>query len=154
MSEIVESMPWKEKVADAVRYLGTHEQVDCPLRHYFLPGVYIREITMPAGSFIIGKIHRTRHFNIIQRGRCSLVSESGTEDLTGPLTFVSEAGVQKALYIHEETVWSTVHLTEERELEALEAALIEADPSYPLFERAEERAAIAAAAQILISVEK
>jgi hypothetical protein len=153
MSEIVEATPWKAKIANVVEWLGTQEQVDCPLRHYFAPGVYIREIFMPAGSFVIGKIHKTEHFNVVLKGKFSIVSEDRTETFEGPYTFVSKAGVQKALYIHEDTVWQTIHLTTERDLDSLEAQLVEPDPSYPTFPRTEERAAVAAAARLELQLE-
>lgn len=127
--------------------MGKLPQVRMPLKHYFAPGVYIREILMPAGTYVIGKIHKTEHFNIIQKGRLNLVNEDGSAtELCGPTTFVSGAGVQKAMYILEDTIWSTVHITNERNMEALEAEIIEADASYPVLERTEERLGIAHAA--------
>lgn len=148
LKEIVKVVPsWKDKVDFLIHKMGALPQVDCPLKHYFAPGVYIREITMPAGSIVIGKIHKTEHFNIIQKGCVTLHGEDGSHEmLTGPLTFVSKAGVQKVLYIHEDTVWSTVHLTENRDLESLESELIE--PSdYFGFNRTLERIKIAEAAK-------
>lgn len=144
---LIVATPWREKIAILTRGLGTIPQADCPLKHYFAPGVYIREIFMPAGAIVIGKIHRTEHFNIIQKGRVRLISEDADQELTGPFTFVSKAGVQKVLEILEDTIWSTVHLTEERDLEKLEAALIEPDDSYPQLERTAERLAIESAAR-------
>jgi hypothetical protein len=135
------AMPWRQKIKTIVQEMGKMEQVECPLRHHFLPGLYIREIFMPAGSVVIGKIHRTRHFNIIQSGHVSLVDESGTTDLFGPCTFVSEAGVQKTLYIHTDCTWSCIHLTHNKDMESLEDELIEPD-NYPVFDRTTERAAI------------
>lgn len=138
---------WREKIATLVQGFSELPQIECPLKHYFAPGVYVREIFMPAGAVVIGKIHKTEHFNIIQRGCVSLISENGEREvLRGPTTFVSGAGVQKVLYIHEDTVWSTVHVTDERDLEKLEAQLIE-PADYPLFDRSHERAAIEAAAE-------
>lgn len=131
-------------IAEATAVLAKLPQVECLLTHYFLPGVYLREICMPAGSIIIGKIHKTRHFNIIQRGKVRL---HGAGTLEGPYTFISEPGVQKLLYIEEDTVWTTVHLTNETNLEALERELIEPDASYPELDRAMERAAIMQAAK-------
>lgn len=126
-----DNLDWRGKVAVVIQGLAKLPQCECPLKHYFAPGVYIREITMPAGAIIIGKIHKTEHFNIIAKGRVSLVSEDHTQLLEAPVTFISKPGVQKVLYIHEKTVWSTVHVTEERDLDRLEAALIEPDDSYP-----------------------
>lgn len=146
IANIDPQLSWREKLAYLVERMGSQMQVECPLKHYFAPGVYLREIFMPAGSVVIGKIHKTEHFNIIQKGRLSLIGEGESHVLEGPCTFVSKAGVQKVLYIHEDTVWSTVHLTTERDLERLESDLIEPDSSYPLVDRSNERLAIAEAA--------
>lgn len=146
MMEVVEAgLSFSQQLKVIISHMGTMEQVPLPLKHYFAPGVYIREIFMPAGTIVIGKIHKTEHFNILLQGRCSIVSENDTHELKAPLTFVSKAGVQKALYIHEDMIWQTVHLTDERDLDKLEAQLIEPD-GYPVFDRSEERAAIKAAA--------
>lgn len=142
-----DTQEWREKVGTVVRELGIHPQVECPLKHLFAPGVYIREIWMPAGSIVIGKIHKTEHFNIVQKGRVSVFSPNcAREVIEGPVTFLSASGIQKVLYIHEDTVWSTVHVTEDRDLERLEAALIES-ADYPCFDRELERRAIELAAQ-------
>lgn len=145
---------FKHDVAELTRELAKMPQAECTLKHHFLPGVYLREITMPAGAFIVGKIHKTRHFNIIQRGRVKLYGAGHEPLVLGPCTFVSEPGVQKVLYIEEETVWTTVHLTNETNLEALEAELIEPDASYPELDRAIERAAIMQAARPLLETPK
>lgn len=137
---------WSAKIRAAMVAGGVMPQVECTLKHFFLPGLYLREITMPAGAVIIGKIHRTEHFNIIQRGRVLLATSEGVEEL-GPCTFVSKPGVQKVLHILEETVWTTVHVTSETSLAALEQELIVPDECYPLINRDAERAAIAMAAR-------
>lgn len=99
---------------------------DFALVHTFAPGVYVRQITMRAGLLVLGRKHRTRHVNIISKGRVAFrVPGEPVHVVDAPYTFVSEAGVQKLLYIHEETVWTTVHPTEETDLTKLEALLIE-----------------------------
>lgn len=149
MTDVVEiptGLTHAQKIAFLVRELGTREQVECPLKHYFAPGVYLREIFMPAGTIVIGKIHKTEHFNLIERGSCFILHPDGShEKLIAPSVFVSKAGVQKVLYILEDMVWRTIHVSAERDLEKLESELIEAD-DYPVFDRAAERKAIAEAA--------
>jgi hypothetical protein len=118
-----------EKITFIVQELQEMDQVECPVQHRFAPGVYLREIFMPAGTVVIGKIHKTEHFNIIDKGRCLIVHDDGTRDeLCGPMTFVSKAGVQKVLYILEDTLWKTIHVTEETDLVKLESLLIEPPP--------------------------
>jgi hypothetical protein len=145
VSELVKN-DWKQMVSCLTDNLATIEQAECPLKHYFTKGVYIREIFMPANTVVIGKIHKTEHFNIIQKGRLIIVHEDfRKEELVAPMTFISKAGVRKVLYIIEDTVWSTVHLTDNRDLETLELELIEPE-NYPVFDRTHERKMIEVAA--------
>lgn len=126
ISSVMEGLTYSQKLAYLVQELGKREQVDCPLKHYFAPGVYLREIFMPKGTVVIGKIHKTEHLNIIEKGQCSILHRDGTDEiLQAPVTFVSKPGVQKVLLIHEDTVWKTVHVTQETDMTKLEEILIE-----------------------------
>ncbi len=91
---------------------------DCKLTHYFAPPIegishttYARELFMPKGSVVIGKIHKHSHINIISQGVVSVVTEHGTKRMEAPCTFISEVGLKRAVYIEEDTVWTTIHLT-------------------------------------------
>src|SRR6187551_184114 len=48
--------------------------VPMSVQHHFAPHVYMREIFMPAGTFVIGKMHKTEHFNIITQGVVRLIN--------------------------------------------------------------------------------
>jgi hypothetical protein len=107
-------------------------QTECPLKHAFAPGMYAREIRLPAETFIVGKIHKHAHLNIVTRGRCTVVTEFGRREIDatdGPVTFTSDAGAKRALYVHEETVWTTVHATNSTDLAEIERDIIA--PDYP-----------------------
>lgn len=123
-------LSFPEQIALIVEHMKGMEQTECPVTHRFAPGVYLREIAMPADTIVIGKVHKTSHFNQITRGACLIVHVDGTrEELRAPMTFVSEANVSKVLYILEDTVWSTIHPTHETDLVKLEAELIA--PEHP-----------------------
>lgn len=117
---------FREKVrALAVRMLRRNP-VEAPVFNHFSPGLYLREIRMAAGSVVVGKIHKTEHFNILVQGACVIVHDDFTrEELRAPMVFVSKPGVQKVLYILEDMIWMTTHVTEETDLVKLEAELIE-----------------------------
>lgn len=100
------------------------EKVDCPVRHIFAPGVYAREIAIPKGSLVVGKIHRHRHVNIISKGTALVVTEFGSERLSAPCSFVSEVGTKRAVYAEEDIVWTTIHPTEETDLGKIEEIVI------------------------------
>lgn len=91
---------------------------DCTLTHYFTPKddkygccTYAREMFIPKGTLIIGKIHRHPHLNFISKGRVTVFTEFGEKHLEGPCTFVSEVGLKRAVLAEEDTIWTTVHLT-------------------------------------------
>lgn len=123
-----------EQIAYIAEELSKFPQTDAPVTHRFAPGVYLREIFMPAHTVVIGRIHKTEHFNQLVSGACMIVHDDGRrEELRAPMTFVSKAGVQKVLYILEDMVWQTVHPTDETDLVRLESMLVEPIPQ-PLLE--------------------
>jgi len=95
-----------------------------PVTHHFAPGTYAREMFLPAGHAIIGKIHKHAHLNIISKGKVVVTTEAGTEELEAPHTFTSYAGTKRAVYILEDAVWTTIHPTEETDLDKIEEYVI------------------------------
>lgn len=94
--------------------------------HRFADGIYAREITIPKGTLLTGKIHRTRHLNIVSAGQIAVWSEGEPlRVITAPYSFVAEPGTRRLGYAYEDTVWTTIHATTETDLEKLEAELIE-----------------------------
>jgi len=110
---------------------------DCPLVHYFPPGVYCREIHIAAGSVITGKIHRFAHFNFISKGRVTVLTKDGLETLEAPHSMVSSAGTKRALYAHTDVIWTTIHPNPDdiRDVDELEKIIIAPDyAEFPLAE--------------------
>ena len=95
-----------------------------PVKHRFTPGCYLREIFMPKGTRVIGKIHSTEHFNILLTGKVTVITAEGSEYMEAPHTFVSKAGVQKVVLMHEDCIWQTVHVTNSTDLEEIEKEVI------------------------------
>lgn len=81
----------------------------CPTKDHFAPGLYGREIFIPAGAWIVGKIHKHAHLNTISKGLVTVVTEFGSEVLRGPVTFTSIPGTKRAVVAHEDTIWTTYH---------------------------------------------
>jgi hypothetical protein len=108
------------KIKQLTAVMAEMDQVDLPVNHYFSKGVYVREMSIPAGSCVVGKIHKTKHLNIISKGSCKVVTPLREFELTAPCVFESYEGEQKVVYMYEDTVWSNVHVTEETDLDAIE----------------------------------
>lgn len=102
----------------------------CPVSHHFAPGAYGREMRLPAGMVVVGKIHRHAHINVISQGRVRVFTEGeGLLELAAPLTFVSSPGTKRVVYVLEDTVWTTVHVTESTDLTDIEREVISPDYS-------------------------
>jgi len=86
-------------------------QVDCQLKHYFANGAYVREVTIPAGTIVIGKIHKHETINILLKGEITVVTEEGSQRLVAPCTFIAPPGNKKAAYTHSEVIWQNVIAT-------------------------------------------
>ena len=91
---------------------------DCLLTHHFAPVdpeygccTYGREMLIPKGTIIIGKIHKHQHLNFIMKGKVSVATEFGKKYFEAPCIFVSEVGLKRAVYAEEDTIWVTVHMT-------------------------------------------
>lgn len=98
------------------------------MTHKFAPGIYMREVSVPAGDFVIGKKHLHSTLNILVKGRVSVVAGGGVMPLTAPYSFVSGPGVRKAVYVHEDMTWVCFHPTEETDLEKIEQLFIDSSP--------------------------
>ena len=111
------------------KLLGEPE-FDCPVTHRFGPGVYIREVLMPKGAYIIGHRHKTTHVNIMLTGVLGLLNEDGTETLLrAPQTFVAQPG-RKMAFIYEDVIWQNVHATDETDVEKLEEMFLDMSPAF------------------------
>ncbi len=109
--------------------------VDIPKVDYFSKGVYAREITIPAGTVLTGKIHKFQNLNIMSKGDMSVLMEDGTvKRVQAPFTIVSPPGTRRAAFAHSETVWTTIHGTDETDVDKIEAEFIAQTPGdYQLF---------------------
>jgi hypothetical protein len=96
----------------------------CRITHHFAPGVYAREMFMPAGTLITGKIHLTEHLNMLSQGRVSVSNQGESIEMEAPYTFMSPIGTKRAIYAHEDSTWTTIHATELTDPEEIEDEII------------------------------
>jgi hypothetical protein len=62
--------------------------------------------------------------NILSKGEISVLTEDGIKRVSAPFHVVSPAGTKRIAYAHEDCVWTTIHGTEENDLEKIEAHFI------------------------------
>lgn len=106
----------------------SYPQVDLPPNHLFTPGIYLREIFIPKGITLSGKLHKTEHPYVVLKGKVSIFTESdGMLLLEGPKVDVTKIGTRRVIYAHEDSLFMTIHANPDncRDLEELERRLIE-----------------------------
>lgn len=86
-----------------------HDQLALDLVQHFCAGVYMRELHIPAGTLLTGKIHKYPCLNIVPVGDIEVVTEEGIKRIQGPVVFRSPAGVKRAARVFSDTIWITVH---------------------------------------------
>jgi len=104
--------------------IATGEPVEMPLTHRFTDGMYIREIFMPAGTILTSKIHKTNHPFVVSKGKCMVYDGNKIETITAPHTGITEPNTRRLLYIEEDTIWTTFHITDKTDVDEIEKEII------------------------------
>lgn len=109
--------------------------VEMPVTSYFAPGLYARELFIPKGTVLTGKIHKFANLSIMSAGALKLFMEDGSTPIVrAPFTYVAEPGTRRAALALEDTVWTVVHATEETDVDEIEKQVICQTPAeYRLF---------------------
>lgn len=101
----------------------------CVVTHHFAPGLYVREMLIPEGTVIIGKLHRHAHANTVSLGKLEVATEFDKYQIHAPYTFVSEPGTKRVVVALTDVIWTTYHLnpSDTRDLAELEKQIIASD---------------------------
>jgi hypothetical protein len=137
MEAVIDTIPQEEATLQKVTALDVleteifkHPQVHCPLVHRFTPGLYIREIFMPAGSLITSARHLTCHPFVVSKGDVSVYVEGVEVDrYKAPYTGITHPGTRRLLYIHEDTVWTTFHVTDKTDPDEIVMEIADVEPN-------------------------
>ena len=139
----LERLPIRDKVFFVETVIKEHplalSAADFPVFHHFSPGRYRRELRVPKGIIIIGKIHKYACRNSLEEGDMSVLVGDKILRITAPYMSDSPAGTKRIAYTHEDSIWITTHKTTETDIEKLERDLTaESEQEYQEFCRAVE----------------
>jgi|TARA_R100000084_G_C4646815_1_gene147255 hypothetical protein len=99
-------------------------EIEGTVTHNFADGQYIRTIVMPKGLVVTTKIHNQNHPFFIMTGEVSIFSEQGVQQIKAPYHGITKRGTKRALYVHEECIFITVHCTDKLNLKEIEEECI------------------------------
>lgn len=88
---------------------------DMKYRHWFAPGLYGREITMPGDLVLTTMVHASEHIAFMLKGEMTIYSESGVSVMKAGDTMITKIGTKRAIRTHGEVVFTTVHANPDNE---------------------------------------
>lgn len=113
-----------EEVFAAEAEMLRQPQVTLPVKHYFSPGVYARELTIPAGVMLTGAVHKFEQLNILSKGTMRVLVDGFFRDVQAPFTVVSPPGTKRIAIALTDCVWTTILGTELTDPEEIERTFV------------------------------
>ena len=110
---------------DSIRMQNRGDTLD-PI-HHFGHRTYVRELFIPAGATLTGKIHRYSCINIVSLGEITVATEDGQKRFKAPSVVISKPGTKRAGFAHVDTIWITIHHSDQTDPELVEDEVIVQD---------------------------
>ena len=121
--------PTKAAIESLQKVISTQPQADLKTDHHFCDGMYLRSLFRPAGTLIVGKVHKKEHFYVVCFGDVTVTSDGFRERINTFKVLICKPGTKRAVYAHADSLCLTVHRTVETELARVEDDLVEEDPT-------------------------
>ena len=98
-------------------------QVELPIQHYQIKGVYARSMFIPAGTMLTGKIHNFENIAILAQGTIRITNGNDSYILQAPHIMVDPPGVKRLGYAETDVTFITIHRTDTTEIDGIENEL-------------------------------
>jgi len=121
-------LSWSDKVALLTYKFMQLEQTGTGLEHIFEEGKYIREVKIPAGTLIVGRIHKVGHITQLLEGSVLLIGPDGFRmGVQAPYEIKTGPGFQMVCFTLSNIVARTVHPNPDdlRDIDILETQIFE-----------------------------
>jgi hypothetical protein len=103
-------------------------QADLQTEHYFSEsGMYCRKVFRPAGTLIVGKVHKHHHLFLCAMGEIIAWTENGMKRLQAGDVVESKPRTKRVTLAVTDAIGVTVHRTDKTDLDEIEAELVEPD---------------------------
>lgn len=99
--------------------MQTMPQVGMTVVDHFSPDVYARELHIPAGTVLTGRIHKFANMNMLLKGEISVAVDGKIVRMVAPQTIVSPPGTKRIAYTHTDCIWTTIHGTAEVDVDVI-----------------------------------
>ena len=91
------------------QYLLSLPQVEIPVDHQFVNGLYARSVTIPAGVILTGAVHKDECFFLVRTGRILITTDGEPIEANAGFMAASKAGSKRLGLALEDTTVTTFH---------------------------------------------
>lgn len=119
-----------EKVIALQRAMMEMPQVEVASAFAHGGGIAAKAVLLKAGTQAVGGMHRFENMNIITKGDITVATDDGLIRYTvtdAPILVLSPPGTKRAVTVHADTYWISLHATDKETTEEVEAEFIVAD---------------------------
>jgi quercetin dioxygenase-like cupin family protein len=117
----------REQIERLQAEMSVMPQAELVTEHQFSPGMYMRKVFRPAGTLIVGKVHKKPHFFLCAKGEIIAWTEGGMKRLQAGDIVESQPGTKRITLAVTDAIGITIHRTDLTDLDEIEAELIEPD---------------------------
>jgi quercetin dioxygenase-like cupin family protein len=117
----------KEQIERLQSQMAAMPQAELVTEHSFSPGMYLRKVFRPAGTLIVGKVHKEPHFFLCVKGEIIAWTEGGMKHLYAGDVLESKPGTKRVTLAVTDAIGITIHRTDKTNLDEIETELIEPD---------------------------
>ena len=125
----VPTVPLRDRIEAYEEFVKDHPQLNIPVKHEFIEGLYKREIIFPKGTLATGRLHPVDHMDVMLEGSMLIATEDGMKRIDAPMRLISKAGHKKAGIALTRTRWISYHPTSATTVEEVEAEIFVDDYS-------------------------
>lgn len=125
--EIIGDTPTREQIDRLQTEMVKMPQIELQTEHYFVPGMYCRRVYRPAGTLIVGKVHKHPHFFLCVKGEIIAWTEKGMKKLQAGDVVECQPGTKRVTLATQDSIGVTIHKTEKTDLNEIETELVEPD---------------------------
>ena len=125
--EIIGDTPTREQIDRLQTEMVKMPQVELQTEHYFVPGMYCRRVYRPAGTLIVGKVHKHPHFFLCAKGEIIAWTEKGMKKLQAGDVVECQPRTKRVTLATQDSIGVTIHKTDKTDLDEIEQELVEPD---------------------------
>jgi quercetin dioxygenase-like cupin family protein len=128
LNDLANVAPSREQIDLLQAEMVKMPQADLQTEHYFSEsGMYCRKVFRPAGTLIVGKVHKQHHLFLCAMGEIIAWTENGMKRLQAGDVVESRPGTKRVTLAVTDAIGVTVHRTDKTDLDEIEAELVEPD---------------------------